>query len=111
MARCQAQVRHYRTLGVQEWIHQQDSIGKDRFMNTDHLAELLPAKSRVRGGSTRDLATDSGEDNMGHTSVWSREYPFDRASIQGNAPKVSGVYEILQSEAYPRYQGSTRVLK
>lgn len=48
---------------------------------------------------------------MDHTGVWSREYPFDRASIQENVPDGPGVYEILQSEAYPRYQGETRVLK
>jgi hypothetical protein len=45
---------------------------------------------------------------MRHT--WSREIAFDKAAIAA-LPITSGVYRILQNRKYPRYRGSTRVLK
>ena len=42
---------------------------------------------------------------------WSPEHPFTRESIVRHAPVSSGVYEVLQSVEYPRYEGKTRVLK
>ena len=41
---------------------------------------------------------------------WSSEYPLVRNEIDG-IPNSSGVYEILQAKAYPRYFGETRILK
>ena len=46
------------------------------------------------------------------TLDWSEEIPFDESIIGNKVPRdAAGVYEFLQSEEYPRYQGSTRVLK
>jgi hypothetical protein len=42
---------------------------------------------------------------------WSSEHAFTKESIERHAPNSSGVYEILQSVEYPRYQGNTRILK
>jgi hypothetical protein len=42
---------------------------------------------------------------------WSAEIPFTRDAIRNQVPNESGVYQILQSEEYPRYKGRTRVLK
>lgn len=41
---------------------------------------------------------------------WSSEYPFERNSLK-NVLEVPGVYQILQSDKYQRYKGTTRVLK
>lgn len=43
--------------------------------------------------------------------IWSIEYPFQKKSIEDFAPLDPGVYQILQSIAYPRYEGVTHVLK
>ncbi len=43
--------------------------------------------------------------------VWSQEIPFDTKAIEGHVPPRTGVYRILQSEEYPRYEGLTRILK
>ena len=45
------------------------------------------------------------------TFDWSKEIPFDETTIKNQIPRYAGVYEFLQSEEYPRYKGSTRVLK
>jgi hypothetical protein len=42
---------------------------------------------------------------------WSAEIPFTQDAIETQVPIKAGVYEILQSEQYPRYAGKTRVLK
>jgi hypothetical protein len=39
------------------------------------------------------------------------EWPFTRESIAAHAPPSAGVYEILQSEPYPRYTGTSRILE
>ena len=43
--------------------------------------------------------------------LWSPEVPFDRPAILAMLPKRAGVYEIRQSQPYPRYLGTTKVLK
>jgi hypothetical protein len=43
--------------------------------------------------------------------AWSEEVTFVASSIKENVPACPGVYQILQSAEYPRYDGSTRVLK
>ena len=45
------------------------------------------------------------------TFEWSKEIEFKRSEIRGQVPSISGVYKILQSEEYARYQRKTRVLK
>jgi len=42
---------------------------------------------------------------------WSDEYQFQRSDINEYAPAAAGVYEILQSIEYLRYEGPTRTLK
>lgn len=42
---------------------------------------------------------------------WSDEYQFQRNNINEYAPAAAGVYEILQSIEYLRYEGPTRILK
>lgn len=42
---------------------------------------------------------------------WSAEIPFTQDAIETQVPIRAGVYEILQSEEYPRYAGKTKVLK
>lgn len=42
---------------------------------------------------------------------WSAEIPFTQDAIETRMPVQAGVYEILQSIEYPRYEGKTRVLK
>lgn len=42
---------------------------------------------------------------------WSREIPLDRRTVERDVPEMPGVYEILQGDPYPRYIGSTRVLR
>ena len=42
---------------------------------------------------------------------WSAEIPFIRDTIRNQIPNEAGVYQFLQSEEYPRYKGTTRVLK
>jgi hypothetical protein len=42
---------------------------------------------------------------------WSEEFAFAPEVIRQHAPTAPGLYEILQSVVYPRYQGTTRVLK
>lgn len=45
------------------------------------------------------------------TSDWSTEIPFEESNVRNQIPREAGVYELLQSEEYPRYKGSTRILK
>jgi hypothetical protein len=47
----------------------------------------------------------------GSGPLWSREYPFEADAISRHAPALPGVYELLQSVEYGRYQGKTRILK
>jgi len=42
---------------------------------------------------------------------WSAEYVLTRESVENRAPIDSGVYEILQSVEYPRFEGRTCTLK
>jgi hypothetical protein len=42
---------------------------------------------------------------------WSDEIPFDKEVIERKVPTVSGVYQIIQSVPYLRYEGQTRILK
>jgi hypothetical protein len=42
---------------------------------------------------------------------WSVEFPFTPEAIRHNAPTAPGIYEIMQSMEYPRYESKTRVLK
>ena len=42
---------------------------------------------------------------------WSEEFAFTAEAIRKHAPTTPGVYEILQSVEYPRYEGKTRILK
>jgi hypothetical protein len=42
---------------------------------------------------------------------WSEEISFDKNTIENQVPRKPGIYRFLQSEEYPRYRGSTRVLK
>ena len=42
---------------------------------------------------------------------WSAEIPFHRDAIIRAVPHSAGVYQVLQESEYPRYRGSTRVLK
>ena len=44
------------------------------------------------------------------TVEWSAEIPFTPEAIE-QVPDSAGVYQILQSAEYPRYEGKTRVLK
>jgi excinuclease UvrABC nuclease subunit len=41
---------------------------------------------------------------------WSKEYPFERESLQ-YVPEEPGVYQFLQSGEYHRYRGASRILK
>lgn len=41
---------------------------------------------------------------------WSPEMPFESAAILA-VPTTAGLYRILQNVEYPRYRGSTRILK
>ena len=43
--------------------------------------------------------------------TWSADVPFNNESVRALVPVSPGVYQILQSEEYHRYQGRTRVLK
>ena len=45
------------------------------------------------------------------TFNWSQEIPFNESTIENHVSRKPGVYRFLQSEEYPRYRGSTRVLK
>lgn len=45
-----------------------------------------------------------------HESRWSAEIPFDQRAL-ARVPITPGVYQILQNAVYPRYKGSTRILK
>lgn len=47
----------------------------------------------------------------GDPSRWSTEIPFEQVRIDHAVPHAPGVYRILQSTRYPRYQGTTRILK
>ena len=42
---------------------------------------------------------------------WSSEVPFESSAVEREVPDSAGVYEILQSETYSRYDGCTRILK
>jgi hypothetical protein len=42
---------------------------------------------------------------------WSAEIQLDPSAITRAVPHRAGVYRILQSAEYPRYRGTTRVLK
>jgi hypothetical protein len=44
------------------------------------------------------------------SEIWSKELPFEREYLD-SVPDKPGVYQILQSIEYPRYQGKTRILK
>lgn len=41
---------------------------------------------------------------------WSDENKFDRSTLN-KVPEAPGVYQILQSNPYPRYKGTSRILK
>src|SRR5690348_4276063 len=43
--------------------------------------------------------------------TWSYEIPFKQRAVQEQVPDSPGVYQILQSESYPRYKGQTHILK
>ena len=45
------------------------------------------------------------------TVEWSGEIAFTPKAIENQVPTKAGVYQILQSAEYPRYEGTTRVLK
>ena len=45
------------------------------------------------------------------TVEWSAEIPFTPKAIENQVPDKAGVYQILQSVEYPRYEGKTRVLE
>lgn len=42
---------------------------------------------------------------------WSEEFSIASDTISGKVPVNPGVYLILQSVEYPRYEGKTRILK
>ncbi len=42
---------------------------------------------------------------------WSQEFTFTPEEIRRQAPHAPGVYAILQSAEYPRYEGKTRTMK
>lgn len=42
---------------------------------------------------------------------WSDEIPFTTKNIKESVPTKAGVYQILQSDEYPRYEGKTRIVK
>ena len=42
---------------------------------------------------------------------WSLEIPFRQDEVVRAVPHSAGVYQVLQGSEYPRYRGSTRVLK
>lgn len=42
---------------------------------------------------------------------WSEEFSIASDTISGEVPVNPGVYQILQSVEYPRYEGKTRILK
>jgi hypothetical protein len=42
---------------------------------------------------------------------WSEEFVFSVDVIKAAIPPSPGIYQLLQSTEYPRYDGSTRVLK
>ena len=43
--------------------------------------------------------------------IWSDPIPFDQNALRGQVPRSPGVYQIVQTPAYQRYEGSTAVLK
>jgi|WetSurMetagenome_2_1015567.scaffolds.fasta_scaffold114464_2 hypothetical protein len=45
------------------------------------------------------------------TIEWSAEIPFLPQTIEKQVPDKAGVYQILQSVEYLRYEGKTRILK
>jgi hypothetical protein len=42
---------------------------------------------------------------------WSSQVPFELPAVEREVPDKAGVYEILQSETYSRYNRCTRILK
>lgn len=42
---------------------------------------------------------------------WSGEIPFEQHTVEREVPDSPGVYQILQSQPYCRYNGETRILK
>ena len=45
------------------------------------------------------------------TVDWSAAVPFDRKGISSGVPAKPGIYQITQQPAYPRYSGTTSILK
>jgi len=64
----------------------------------------VPARSTGSGGS-KGLKVPS------EVLCWSGEIQLDLATVTRSVPHRAGVYQILQSTAYQRYEGTTRVLK
>jgi len=42
---------------------------------------------------------------------WSEPIPFERDLVKSNVPRSAGVYKIRQDSPYPRYVGTTTVVK
>jgi len=74
----------------------------------------------LRGCSERYLASSAAGSRMIGVPMtsqleqplqWSKEIEFTKACIEKAIPRSPGLYRILQSGPYPRYKGTTRVLK
>jgi hypothetical protein len=66
-----------------------------------------PPAGRVAESKDRAPAEAPTNDEL----RWSVELPFERQRIQRDVPHRAGVYQIMQSEGYPRSPEATRVLK
>ena len=62
--------------------------------------------------SLPDVGKPVSAGDVGSASLhWSGEIPFEPSALAPAVPHRAGLYQILQSTEYPRYQGTTRVLK
>ena len=76
----------------------------------NYPAEHSPAEFTASGTNPghEEFLDPSTRDGVLH---WSDEIQFDTAAIARVVPYRAGVYQILQSTEYPRYEGTTRILK
>jgi hypothetical protein len=72
----------------------------------------LSGANRQSPHSPADVGKREDAEHGGSASLhWSGEIQFDPSAITLAVPHRAGVYQILQSGEYPRYHGTTRILK
>lgn len=96
-------------------LHARGLLSRRR--RTDGKAGNYPVGSPPEGTRTeRRGSADSRPDEAAGVIPdaplqWSAEIPFGQDAIIREVPHSAGLYQILQGSEYPRYRGSTRVLK